>query len=93
MLSRTLTAEAVAPPARRSGAAVGTRPWTTSPALPSACTAGPAGPAGGATFVRKPYAQNQKFAQFSMYVHFAQMTRIAPPRNGALGSHPARDPV
>jgi hypothetical protein len=94
MLSRTLTADAVAPPALRRCPAAGTRPRATSPAIPSARTAeGAAGTVGGATFVREPYAQNQKFAQFSMYVHFAQMTRIAPPRSGALGSHPARDPV
>ncbi len=93
MLSPNLTAGAVAPPAQLPGAAGAARPWCTSPAVTSASTAGAAGPRSGATFVREPYAQIQEFAQFNKNVHFAQMTRIAPPGGGALGSHPARDPV
>jgi hypothetical protein len=93
MLSRTLTADTVVPPAQRRGAAAAARPWSTSPALAPAGTAAAAGPRSGATFVREPYAQNQKFAQFGMNVHFAQMTRTAPSGGGALGPHSARDPV
>jgi len=82
MLSRNPTAGAAVPPALQRDTAVLVRPWCPS------TLAAPA-PHSGTAFIRDPH--DQKYAHKN--ASFAQMTRIAPAKGGALGSHPARDPV